>query len=414
MRTVKMLLTAIMLITITATLSGECRLLMMIARNKDNETCDGTSHDHAFARLSAQSVQNEHDWGIAYFETYSDTTGDGIVWDYPNLTYSSNRYASYRPAYNDSNYPVVKNELRDKPTQVIIGHVRQATSGGANMANPHPFVFETGIQERRNYVFAHNGSADVQGSTYNMTNMSTFIDTQITVYGWSEQKWGPWRDHDVDSGVFFGFIMAHVKLNNWDVLRGLREALTHGYVNNTNWTARNFVFSDGYDAYAYRSYLVNPNSYTLEYAILDDSLIPVDNTTAYIMSELPDHIYYNGIKIQLDNNELVYIPRRGEPVHFKNFNSTIVHHVKDPKPPFEGATRYFTWDSFPVLADTTAIPTITQDYTGGSGIGLDSVVKVINQQGRIIERDNPNAQWNTILNPISHFNSMKGYKVEHG
>jgi len=412
MRVTKMLLMAIMLITITATLSGECRLLLMIARNK--ETCSSHSYIHAFQRLRSQASENDDGWGIAYYLSDSVTTGEGTVYLYPNGEELSDRYASWRDASDCGDFHnAYHTNLRPGPTRLIAAHVRNATSGSNDdpVPNPHPFVFSTWAGS---YVFAHNGTAD----NFSKSNMSTFIDTLITESGWSEPKWGPWRDHDVDSGVYFGFIMAHIKLNNWDVLRGLREALTHAYVNNTNWTARNFVFSDGYDAYAYRSYLVNPNSYTLEYAILNDSLPQVDNTTAYIMSELPNYNYYNDNKIQVDNDELVYIPSRGRPVHFKNFNSlNNFRLVKNPAPPTShNQGPYWTWDSFPVVntVSDSAVHIMTQDVNnGGSGIGFNYALEVFNYQYNI-NRDEIVDDWSEDTNnPLRNIYPQDGYKIKH-
>jgi hypothetical protein len=402
---------------------GECRLLMQIARNAEDALHTPPNagfsipYGRAFYALEEQSINNGNDgWGIVYYEKDAIVTGEGTIWA-ADSTYTSNRFASYHPAHQDNNYlNTWRYEIggEEYDLKLVAAHVREATSGSPDIPNPHPFVFNIsdGNHEYA-YVFAHNGSAD----SYVVGNMSTFIQDLVNQYSWNDEIWSEWYSHEVDSGVYFGFIMAHIKLNNWDILRGMKEALSHPYIIGSGWTGRNFIFSDGYDAYAYRSYDQPADQwhYNLEYAIID-SLWGFEDLPeqAVIMSEFPNWYAFNDNKVELDQNELVYIPRRGEPVHFKYFSLNTIRYVKNPKPPYEGAQDYWTWDSFPVLdpdPGVTAIDVMTQDYPSGSGVGFDEAYYVRDQEGDNIQRRSATDPW--LQNGLTSFDDVSGYKIRH-
>ncbi|MDT8718278.1 class II glutamine amidotransferase [Clostridium sp. 19966] len=86
---------------------------------------------------------NKDGWGLAIFRhTYS--TPD--IYKEPVAAYKSN-YAKY----------IIKDGIE---AQIAIAHIRYATAGKVNFHNTHPFVR---VINGRQWVFAHNGSVNMEG-----------------------------------------------------------------------------------------------------------------------------------------------------------------------------------------------------------------------------------------------------------
>ncbi len=402
----------------TINLNAECILLMMIARNEHGKISDCDMYEEFFTSFSEQARNRfmADGWAISYFEEGSHLTGEGKVWfdsDQPDEYYWSNRFSSINPVWEDSlNYYTTIHHLRDNlDTKILLSHVRQATFGGGNVPNPHPFVMNI---NDRSYTFAHNGSAPGQQAVNDMRDV---VENYIELNNWDTAPWDHLLNSPVDSAVYFAFVMAHIKFQNWDVIRGIRDALQNELINNTFWTGKNFIFSDGYDTYAYRS-VGRPEQaarYRLEYRILHDNS---DRETAVVMTRLPAH----NDNVEIDVDELVYIPYNGSPVHFKDICGDYIHWQLDPQPRLISTRNYWTWNSFPILDpnlgifEATSIETLTQTYRPtGSSNGLDNALKVINETGESINRNPITLDWVYGDQPLTHFDHTSGYKMlQHG
>lgn len=379
----------------------ECRLLMMVARNQADviSLCEDF-YEKACSTLQVQSIYNPDGWGISYFESGNYTTGEGTIWA-ENESWVSDRYASWLPPYpNSAQWDQAVNIIQNiKEPKIVLGHVRLQTSGPPNVPNPHPFVFTKTTQYRsQSFTFAHNGGVNADAV---LDGMRDFVLNQQ----WNDPQWQEFAEHDVDSGRYFGFIMAHIKLNDWDVLRGLHAALSDSLVQDGAWSGRNFVFSDGYDGYAYRSKGNRGDwgDYTLQYQDFNN----LDSPSVKVMSALPRYEQGDPCIIDLDEHELVYFPRTGDIQHFQNFHisSSVKWQKKPVRSPWTTIDASYTWDSFPVLD-----PNHSAIQTMGDEDDFEHAVKVRNFYGANIFI-NDQGNWESF--GLDAFHSTKGYIMKH-
>ncbi|MCF6238994.1 MAG: class II glutamine amidotransferase, partial [Candidatus Marinimicrobia bacterium] len=258
----------------------------------------------------------------------------------------------------------------------VMSHLRKASSGcgsGANEDypdNPHPWVwYEPGIT----YTFTHNGTIDEK------TELRDLIDaTWIAAHGGLQTFdeagcGGDWStpegfEHVIDSELYFCWLMQNILGEDGDVLQGLKNALTDSYfLYITNESHLNFTFSDGRAIWAFRR------------AIYPDSSPYIENYEHTLYYSSISHLGFNAVSSQelvhsafwteLDNRDLVYLPRTGNAVVFPDFNvnaSTV--EVKQ-------LSSSWNWVGFPVLeVDNTSITTVLEtvspnaqrvDYSGG-------------------------------------------------
>ncbi len=382
----------------------ECRLLMMVARNDQDKVWDHKLfYKSSWSELQSQGNEhdNPHGWGVAYYEPGYFTTGEGEVYYPDSSTVYSNRYASHEAADGDDKFDSAFGDIINN-SKIILAHVRYRTSGTTEpVPNPHPFVFTKTTQYRsQSFTFAHNGGVD-SGSVLN--DMRDFILNQQ----WNDPQWEVFAEHDVDSGRYFGFIMAHIKLNDWDILRGLRAALSDPLIQNNHWSGRNFIFSDGYDGYAYRSIGSGTpiGDYTLQYQDFTHTNMP----SVRIMSDMSgaEPRWTHSPIIDLKEDELVYFPRTGEIQHFRNFHfSSSVRWQKKPvRSPWTTIDASYTWDSFPILD-----PNHSAIQTMGTEDDFKHAVKVRNHPGENIFI-NHLGDWQS--DRLDAFYSTEGYIMKH-
>lgn len=395
---------------------AECRLLMMTARNDNEKIFACEEYWEAFELLSVQAEQSymADGWGITYYEKGDTTTGEGKIWIDPEDAenyYWCNRYASPVRVWQDgNNYNEVISRLGvEIDTKIILAHVRQATFGQGDVPNPHPFVFEF---NGHSYTFAHNGS--VPGVDYVMA-MRDVVQDFIDAGEWEYDNWSSLLESDVDSAVYFAYVLAHIKDHGWDILRGLRAALQTNLLIHPGWTGRNFIFSDGFDVYAYRSvgWEGMAPSYRLEYKTVNEG---TDYEAIIIMSVLPE----GDNATALEPDELLYIPQYGSPVRFRHFNREVIYWRKEVRPPAPDIAPFWTWSSFPVLdtgldnEEAGSIDTITQNYEpNGSGEGLESAIYVENIDGASIFREDMFSDWEYGEPALDVLKQTEGYKIQY-
>ena len=185
-----------------------------------------------------QSQYNANGWSIIQYERQ------------PNVI-ENNIYRSAYPAVQDSaNYWQIMNTvLNDSLHNMVIAHLRAATSGASSIQNPHPWIFESDSV----YSFVHNGGAskDVLYNiiTENGTDVSWLIQNPPQTYGdgdWQDEGWSS----VVDSELIMLLIMREITAYS-SVIEGLQSALSKMLSNDIYPSMLNFVFSDSKSLYAY-------------------------------------------------------------------------------------------------------------------------------------------------------------------
>ena len=185
-----------------------------------------------------QSQSNANGWSIMQYEKQ------------PNVI-ENNIYRSAYPAVQDSaNYWQIMNTvLNDSLHNMVIAHLRAATSGASSIQNPHPWIFEGDSV----YSFVHNGGAS-KDVLYNIiteygTDESWLIQNPPQTYGngdWQDEGW----NSVVDSELIMLLITKEITAYN-SVIEGLQSALSKMLSSGIYPYMLNFVFSDSKSLYVY-------------------------------------------------------------------------------------------------------------------------------------------------------------------
>ncbi|NQV29801.1 MAG: class II glutamine amidotransferase [Candidatus Marinimicrobia bacterium] len=136
--------------------------------------------------------------------------------------------------------------LAGENVPILIGHLRQTSSGAGEIANPHPFVYTD--THGQTFSFAHNGDL-------NKTDLRELIG-DIWLNAHPPQTFGgsPWNadgwSRVVDSELFFFWIVKNVEASG-SMLEGITQAL-RSLEEQQPYNIKNFLLSDGQDLYAYR------------------------------------------------------------------------------------------------------------------------------------------------------------------
>ncbi|MBN2056868.1 class II glutamine amidotransferase [bacterium] len=124
--------------------------------------------------------------------------------------------------------------------QVIIAHLRNASSGCNHIADPHPFSREFNGKE---YLFIHNGGLWGRDLDLLIHNL---------VAGYAEPRTCP--DSPIDSEYLFLFFLKIMEKTGWDEFQSLR--LWTGVLRNSlvhhEWNAINAIVTDGDTLWAVR------------------------------------------------------------------------------------------------------------------------------------------------------------------
>ncbi|MEA3287839.1 MAG: T9SS type A sorting domain-containing protein [Candidatus Marinimicrobia bacterium] len=346
----------------------------------DEFQAQGHYHPTGWAMLAYQNERfsPENNLGMVY-------RGNGNAWDDP---------------VQEDDYDFAQSEIMAAENiTTVMSHLRKASSGcgsGANEDypdNPHPWVwYEPGIA----YTFAHNGTIDEDEKAELRDLIGT---TWIAAHGGLQTFdeagcGGDWLtpegfEHVIDSELYFFWLMQSILDEDGDVLQGLKNALTDPdfhYI--TNDSHLNFTFSDGMAIWAFRR------------AIYPDSSPYNENYEHTLYYSSISHLGFNAVSSQelghsafwteLDNRDLVYLPRTGNAVVFPDFN-LIAATVEVKK-----LSSSWNWVGFPVLeVDNTSITTVLEtvspnaqrvDYSDGftlysEGTGWDPNIDLTSIEG---------------------------------
>lgn len=153
--------------------------------------------------LKALGASNRNGWGLAYYN--STPANETIV------------YRGILPASEDLAFDEAAGEIAKNEPQIVVGHVRTATSGLTDIPDPHPFKrFKNG----KWWLFAHNGGIsksvliDLIGEEY--------LNANPPQVGDNSTQW-------VDSELYFIYVLECIEEQNWNVTRGISEATTTLY-----------------------------------------------------------------------------------------------------------------------------------------------------------------------------------------
>jgi predicted glutamine amidotransferase len=199
-----------------------CRLFGIIADKQISPyyyLSEGVDHPFRFF-----GKQNPDGCGIGYY-----TDGKPDV---------SNKWRE--PAHKNPNYV---NASKRITSNIIISHVRLASTGKKSPENSHPFAYD-------NWLFVHNGT------------VSCYKNLKLKL----EQKYVDNIKGGTDSEVYFHWILQNITLKN-NIIEGIRTAVEYIKTNCKISTGLNFILSDGHSLYGYRDYVVDVslNKFSLYY-----------------------------------------------------------------------------------------------------------------------------------------------------
>ena len=150
-------------------------------------------------------------------------------------------------AYSDDNYyDHTSTLLTETQVPILMGHLRQTSSGANNIENPHPFVYtsDNGV----NFSFGHNGDV------WKEEVRELIGDDWLALHPPQTYGGGPWDgsgwENVVDSELFFFWIIKNIE-DAGSVFEGIRQALIV-LEDQQPFQLKNFLLSDGSDLYAYR------------------------------------------------------------------------------------------------------------------------------------------------------------------
>jgi len=443
---IKHIFTISMLLLLFTSQAYACRLMGAIALNGTrfpqpvNDQTNTTLG--LFNTFRSQSTSfNDNGWGFAYYYKERGTqTGLGRIW--PGNTVSD-RYACSEQASTCTHYDTsARYPIQNTRPSIIIGHLRNASNPATqNRPDPHPFIYKA--EDNSHYLtFAHNGTID-GGSTYPFTSYST-CDTwknQVITYATqvSDANLLALANSDIDSGIYFAYLIMHIKQNGWDILRGLNSALNGVSPSSSGTTGFNFVMSDGKDMYAYRNSVLNTNtgydqvSGKLYYLVLSNYVVSpyLTHNLAFVATDFTNgptqtltSTYltvpgFNNTPIkdyikEFEDDELIYFPGQGKMVSIKNFSQQSNKlHTKVTNPLTSGQRRVWNWESFPVMQGNAhdALNTLKQP-TGNnlySGFGFEHLMKGYNYNGHYVNKDI--SGWSYPLGSF-YIEPRRGYKLQ--
>ncbi|NQV16673.1 class II glutamine amidotransferase [bacterium] len=206
------------------------------------------------------ATDNLHPYLVAELEEFRLQGGSGS-WPYNNR--DGWAMISYPGTESEESIQVVRSELEayedeffdeqialllaPEEISILMGHLRQGTSGADDIPNPHPFIYvdPSGVE----YSFAHNGDMNKE-VLRDMIGDDWLAEHPPQTYGggpWDASGW----DYVVDSELFFFWIMKNIEESS-SIVNGIKQAMQELEVE-LSFDIKNFLMSDGIDLYAYRS-----------------------------------------------------------------------------------------------------------------------------------------------------------------
>lgn len=371
-----------------------------------NSSLNVRNHNRDFedhiGNLRTQSNIHENGWGLLYYLNGSlgDGTGEGAnnghLWREDTAFINYNNYSNLTGEILYKGF--ITSTINDDPTSAM-AHIRKASSGcgdetGSIPPGPHPFIMN--LTDGRSFTFAHNGTLNKDVLRTLITDGWMLINQEPQTFpesacggDWQTDGW----EFVIDSELYFFWIMKNILADpNQNVLRGIQKALSHPSFRGLD-ENKNFVLSDGDEIWAFRKTASDDyETYGPQYPDFWHSL--------YWKEEDPPNPNYGGYKAVMsqadptdwtlmEDNELIYLPRIGDPVSITGFDlingieskslktgwnwvgfprlinnsSTASEVVMEPLNPYgeqvfahPPVDRYLTWDSDQQIWDNDELP----------------------------------------------------------
>ncbi|MBU3913204.1 MAG: class II glutamine amidotransferase [Nanoarchaeota archaeon] len=142
------------------------------------------------------------------------------------------------------------NKIREINSNLILIHLRHASSGDNTTKNAHPFLY-------KNWIFEHNGGVDRKEL---INHLNTNLKNQLT--------------SETDSEVFF-FLIMQILEERGDILTAIKETVR--IIKKYPYRALNFILSDGESVYVFRDispkHMDKKEYYCLNYITTEDEVI---------------------------------------------------------------------------------------------------------------------------------------------
>lgn len=368
-KNLKLLVLIIALVFTVSLLSADCRLMALMGVNGHNLSAvsnGDTTFTHftypSLLRLQELGSTNDDGWGLVWY----DYTDNGAQINPTNILRSSEA-ANVDPSFVDAIA-----QIGASTPKILMGHVRNASSGSSNIPDPHPFIMRYGD---RDYSFMHNGTVDADSIEILIQNSdSTWLIAHPFVT-------------NVDSERYFSWIMLNIHLENGNILQGIKNALLPIYNEATassSYSHINFILSDGLDIYAYKQTSDNESpsmAHPLAY-FYDMDHESRNHRYTGVMSQFPETntsdpltypIQWNSTTVthQLEKNELVFLSSTGNIVRLPSFVNQTSNDKYAQKLGFHQGVN---WSGFPILAYGGNAPVnVLNNFTSPEGGGLSTV-----------------------------------------
>jgi len=234
-------------------------------------------------RFSYPTRPQESGWSLT---CYSEISRKGYlpITGYPMIV------RSHMPIIFDHEiYSSTVNLVTREDPGVILGHLRNSTSGCSYVANPHPFLREF---NGKWYTFMHNGG--VWGSDLDF--LKNLLDEWASPINCPESP--------IDSEYLFLYVLKTMETMGYTEFEALDHCvstLLEGF--GTDWNAMNIIMSDGETVWGVRSRR-GQNGFRLHYHSLDLEL------SGYILTT--DRIASNAI--YLNNHVIIELKPHMKPI----------------------------------------------------------------------------------------------------
>jgi len=340
----KKVIISVLLLILCCSVAMACEMVAIKALNGKNLSADFVNGNRTkylfdyFKEIGYQenpaSTQEKQGFGMVFYLNNQPQTRHGVIKRTNGTQEVSDRRFAHNglnASYETSNFnpgtvdnipslSILGHTINYAHIRTALGHKRNATTGDYNVPDPHPFVYRN---NGRSYSFAHNGtivSHQSQMNAYisNNSHLLTSDSELLTVYNTGMS--GTTR---LDSAVYFTYLLIHIINKDMDILRGLHTALNSlTFYSSPNSNQHNFIFSDGYDIYAYKN-----GQHGLFYYDFTENKIAIvtsQNTNGIIASnilETPSGYNAAYTKTPLENRTLLYIPQHGNSVTFTGFTA---------------------------------------------------------------------------------------------
>jgi len=179
-----------------------CRLFGLIANGDVDITFSMLEAGNGFKHLARN---NPDGWGLGWYEN-----GKARIYKKEGSALNSDEFDS---------------KVKEINSNIVIAHVRKASSGCSRQENSHPF-------EYKNWIFAHNG-------TVNKDRLLKLLKPPFS---------NDFTSDPIDSEIYFRLIMQYIQGDN-NPVKGIIGAVEKAIGDDAG---ANFVLSDGESLYGFR------------------------------------------------------------------------------------------------------------------------------------------------------------------